>query len=557
MAISIGSAAGTLILAFLIYKTLSFARFYIHARRAGFPILITPVFSKSVPWLILGPTFQQQFEKYLPEWIYERLDLVIHGWEFRNGRKYHERFGSTFSVVTPDEVSIWCADPDLSQEILQRRIDFPQAPIVAKVLGFFGPNVFCTNGDAWKRHRRMFAANLDERISRTVWSESVEQASEMLRYMLSDPENSKETSTLSALQSVAINVIGQAGYSQKVPWKPNLRERDGETKTGKAAYFETLVLASEKVMEAAMLPPRFLQMSFMPEALRLLGYHMERVGGYIAELFEEERCAEREKDASATSRRNNFLSLLLKLSDEGKRTGDGEFSLTDDEISGSLYVFSTAGYETTSNTMGYAVTYLAAYPEWQDWMREELQGLNEDSLTWNYDEVYVKCKRTLAVMLEILRLYPPVLHSTRAVLTPQTLTSPNGKTHVLTPPMDLYACQLSVHLDPSIWGPDVTEFNPSRWINDFGELITPAKGTYLPWSSGPRICPGLKMSQVEFVATMATLFRKAGVEASPVGGVTDRVELRRRLLGIARDSFNALTLQMRNKEGVKVRWVEV
>jgi hypothetical protein len=65
------------------------------------------VLSKSIAWMILGPAFQPQFQKWLPGWMYERLEVSLHGWEFRSKNKMHEKLGSTFIVVSPDECVIW------------------------------------------------------------------------------------------------------------------------------------------------------------------------------------------------------------------------------------------------------------------------------------------------------------------------------------------------------------------------------------------------------------------------------------------------------------------
>jgi cytochrome P450 len=262
-----------------------------------------------------------------------------------------------------------------------------------RVLGYYrgADDYFQANGDEWKRHRRMFAANLDERVSKTVWTESRQQAQDMANYITKHPGNE----TLDGLKSVAINVIGQAGYSQKAPWAPNLRARAGEARDMRASYFETLVLTTEMLVEAALLPTKVMRLPFFPAAMRRMGYLMDQMPSYVKALFDEER----ESARKGIGRRNNFLSLLLQLSDEDRRSGQSEFSLSDKEISGSLFIFSTAGFETTANTMGYAVTFLAAYPEWQEWMREELKTLDPDPSTWNYEEVYPKCRRTLALMV--------------------------------------------------------------------------------------------------------------------------------------------------------------
>lgn len=92
---------------FIIKKTTSFIKNYVAAVRTGYPVFATPVLSKSIPWLILGPAFQPQLKKWLPKCIYERLDIVINGWEFRLKDEMHSRLGKVFVVVTPDEVLIW------------------------------------------------------------------------------------------------------------------------------------------------------------------------------------------------------------------------------------------------------------------------------------------------------------------------------------------------------------------------------------------------------------------------------------------------------------------
>ncbi len=154
---------------------------------------------------------------------------------------------------------------------------------------------------------------------------------------------------------------------------------------------------------------------------------------------------------------------------------------------------------------------------------------------------------------ETLRLFTPILHSTRQVHEEQQLADDQGS-HPLTPPMMVYVSAQSMHMDPEIWGPDVSQFKPSRWIDGSGNLITPPKGTFLPWSGGPRICPGMKMAQVEFVATFATLFRSARCEPLRDGQETDK-EARKRLENIMEDSVSKLTLQVRDLKTVRLRWI--
>jgi hypothetical protein len=91
---------------FIIKKTISFIRNYVAAVRTGYPVFATPVLSRSIPWVILGPALQPQMKKWLPKCIYERMDIVINGWEFRLKDEMHARLGKVFVVATPDEVCV-------------------------------------------------------------------------------------------------------------------------------------------------------------------------------------------------------------------------------------------------------------------------------------------------------------------------------------------------------------------------------------------------------------------------------------------------------------------
>ena len=89
------------------------------------------------------------------------------------------------------------------------------------------------------------------------------------------------------------------------------------------------------------------------------------------------------------------------------------------------------------------------------------------------------------------------------------------------------------------------------------KLLTPRKGTFIAWSEGLQNCPGKKFAQVEFVATMARLFKDHRAEAVPDEGVVESAaEARERVMRVVRDSDVELLLKMRDTRGVRVRWVK-
>ena len=108
---------------------------------------------------------------------------------------------------------------------------------------------------------------------------------------------------------------------------------------------------------------------------------------------------------------------------------------------------------------------------------------------------------------ETLRLYSPALHIPRHTATDQTspVFIPARTTVMLA-----LAC---IHISRHLYGPDPLTFRPTRWLSTSKEpasetLITPLKGTFMPFSSGPRNCPGSKMAQVEFVSVMREIFSR-------------------------------------------------
>ncbi len=57
------------------------------------------------------------------------------------------------------------------------------------------------------------------------------------------------------------------------------------------------------------------------------------------------------------------------------------------------------GFDTTANTMAYAIALLASFPEWQEWMQEELDQEIQPDADLNYESTYPVLKRCLATMV--------------------------------------------------------------------------------------------------------------------------------------------------------------
>lgn len=140
-----------------------------------------------------------------------------------------------------------------------------------------------------------------------------------------------------------------------------------------------------------------------------------------------------------------------------------------------------------------------------------------------------------------------------------------GSPYTIPPNTVIFVNIHAIHLDLGIWANDADQWRPERWITrpngqnldpacpfDSEAIYRPPSGAFAPWSEGPRICPGKKFSQVEFVAILAQLLLKHEVAPILQGG---RDETNTMLDEMLSDSATLpITLQMKQPEKVKFVW---
>ncbi|OAQ58893.1 cytochrome P450 monooxygenase [Pochonia chlamydosporia 170] len=442
--------------------------------------------------------------------------------------------------------------------ILARRKDFVQLPIASKIMSTAGQNILTSDGESWSRQRRIIAPALNERISEVVWKESAEQASQMAALMVEEPYG-ESRGTIYGLRTIALNVLGRIAYGQPKPFKmsQSLRKPISEI-----SYIDAVSICTEFLVVAALVPASLLCLGVMPNAIRTLGLAIKKLPDLTKDLLTREQ----QRLETGVKTPDNLVRMLISLSHDSELINGGMLpsgslrqTLTEDELAGNMFIFTAAGFDTTANTMAYAVTLLAAYPQWQVWIQEEVDHVLEFSKAADvqYSTAFPKLARCLALMHETLRLFPPVLHVSRSIKESQSITV-NSATHYIKGPCTVYVNSACLQTNPSFWGADSTIFNPSRWLsgdNEVGqaEFNTPDRGIFLAWSGGPRVCPGQKMSQVEFVTVIATLFQACTVDpVIPSGGTIEQA--REGLVQLMMDSQPRLTLQMNKPEDVFLKW---
>ncbi|KAK7733084.1 hypothetical protein SLS53_008272 [Cytospora paraplurivora] len=354
--------------------------------------------------------------------------------------------------------------------------------------------------DIW-RGGKDFPREVSVTESVIVWSEAVTVAHNVLRYWTSKP--SVDTAA-DDLRTLSLHVMSRAGF-------------------GKSFKFQ-----GHEEREAA--APADISMSYK-DSLQIILENCILV-------YEEEKQAH----VKGKSADRNFMTSLVRASQD--ETDSSLAGLTESEIYGNMFTFNFAGHNTTAHTFTFALNFLAANPNIQDWVSEEICHAlgGREPHGWSLSSDFPRLRRCLAVMYETLRLYTPV-------------------------PTSKFCRWAAASTDPQYWGDDSLEWRPSRFIRspdptsittgtplDNEEFSTPERGTYLAWSGGARDCVGRKFSQVEFVAVMASLFRDWRVGPVLRDNETPEGARKRVLEQIETDSAPVLLLQMLHPERCPLVW---
>jgi cytochrome P450 len=270
---------------------------------------------------------------------------------------------------------------------------------------------------------------LNERISSEVWKESAEQAKSLANLLLescSSSPISRSAHTIPGLRAIAIHVLGRIGYGERKPFALRSSYLGAPEDM---SYVDAIALCTENLLSAAFLPASLLKLPVMPQLLQTLGVALTRLPSLTRNMLDEERrrassAASSASDTRTTEQggsRTTIMSTLVRVSDQEKNRVEGDHRsvlksnqpmkrdtksyLTEEEIAGNLFIFTAAGFDTTANTMSYAVTLLAIYPEWQAWIQTEIDGVFGGlSETPDYATAFPRLTRCLAVMVS---LHPP------------------------------------------------------------------------------------------------------------------------------------------------------
>ncbi|MDI3335123.1 cytochrome P450 [Defluviimonas aestuarii] len=375
---------------------------------------------------------------------------------------------------TPFFRSYLCNDPDLIDRVLKEcPADFPKSDRVREGLRpLLGRSVFVTNGAEWSRQRRIIdPAFAGGRLHQTFPA------------MLGAADSARDR--MAARVGTVVEVEEEASHAAADVIFRTLFSIPIEHQAASGVFhaFRRYQRAQPLLNLAAFLPlPRWVPRFHRPG----IGRAAREIRGLIARLT-----TERATEIAAGTAPDDLATKIMTTADP--ETG-ARFDA--DEMVDQVAIFFLAGHETSASALAWALYLLAADPDHQARVAAEAREVLGETPVFA-DVARLKLARD--TFREVLRLYPPVPMMVREARCPARFRDravPRGAQIVISP--------WHVHRHERLWDrPD--DFDPGRWQSPEGR--DSARRAFLPFSAGPRVCPGAGFAMIEGPLLLALLVR--------------------------------------------------
>jgi cytochrome P450 len=374
-------------------------------------------------------------------------------------KRYFVEFGDLYRVFAPGRgvYNYVINHPDdIKRVLLSNHRNYTKGEGMDRVKILLGNGIMTSEGDFWRRQRRMMQPSFHRRV--------IDQFSVLIREVndkfaarwaahaaRGEPINLSEDASELTLEIVLRSIFGS-----------DLARL--ETQFG-ANPFE--VVAKEQ--------NRDLKFAFRFRSLTKL----------VAGLIERRR---REPGGHF-----DFLSMLMATRDR-----DTDAPMSDKELIDEVLTLIVAGHETTAAALTWTWYLISQHPEAQAQLQAESDALNADQgLSLDAAESLSFAHQ---VLQEALRLYPPGWLITRRTLEADELGG-----YAIPPRTDVFISPYMLHRHPAFWS-EPEEFRPERFAGvDAAERH---KFSYIPFAVGPRHCIGENIAMFEMLVHVSAMSRR-------------------------------------------------
>ncbi|KAK7343690.1 hypothetical protein VNO77_12633 [Canavalia gladiata] len=413
----------------------------------------------------------------------------IHSYVFPFFSSWQKSHGKVFVYWLGTEPFLYIADAELlkkmSTEVMAKRWGKPSVFRIDRD-PMFGSGLVMVEGNDWVRHRHIVAPAFNPINLKVMGNMMVECTNKMInrwstQINLGKPEIDVEKEII----TTAGEIIARTSFGMK---DDNARDVFDKLRALQMTLFKT---------------NRYVGVPFGKYFNVKKTLEAKKLGKEIDELLMS--IIEARKNSTTNNNQQDLLGLLLKENHQA----DGRLgkTLTTREVVDECKTFFFGGHETTALAITWTLLLLSIHQDWQNQLRDEIkQVVGNRQLDIS---MLPGLKKMKWVMNEVLRLYPPapnVQRQAREDIKVDDLTVPNGT--------NLWIDVVAMHHDPALWGKDVNEFRPERFMDDVNGGCNHKMG-YLPFGFGGRMCVGRNLTFMEYKIVLTLLLSTFTFKLSP------------------------------------------
>ncbi|XP_031489382.1 flavonoid 3'-monooxygenase-like [Nymphaea colorata] len=367
--------------------------------------------------------------------------------------------------------------------------------------------VWADYGPKWRSLRKICAVHLFSNNVLDEFRHVREKEVEILAALLArDGKAGKSVEVGEALSVCMTNALGKVLIGRRV--------LEGEEDAGEFRGMVLEVMQLAGVFNIGDFVPSLDWMDLMGVAKKMKALH-RRLDGFLQRIVDEHTCS------SGARGQGDVLSVLLRLKDDPVGLDGLDVKLTDTDIKALLFDLFTAGTDTSTSTVEWAIAELIRQPCIQKKVQAELDSVvGRDRLVKESDIPNLTYLQ--AIVKETFRLHPATPLSLPHIASESCQVAgyhiPKGAR--------LLVNVWAISRDPSIWT-DPLEFQPERFMPGSKYEHIDVRGNdfeVIPFGAGRRICPGMSMGIRMVQLMVAALVHGFGWEL-PAGQLPEKLNM--------------------------------
>ncbi|KAL0268132.1 UNVERIFIED_CONTAM: hypothetical protein PYX00_010193 [Menopon gallinae] len=437
--------------------------------------------------------------------------------------RFHSEYGSVIKGWMGGKLYVFFADPRDIEIVLSSQVHIDKSPDYKFFKPWLGDGLLISTGHKWRSHRKLIAPTFHLNVLKSFIGLFNENSRKIVKRM--ESEIGKEFDVHDYMSTLTVDILIETAMGIKKTHQDNagydyamavMKMCDIIHKRTYQVWlrFDALFRFSQysKIQQQLLNTIHSLTNSVIREKKALFARSGSYVSSDVPDLdIEQEKEDLKQKNEKPLSgpfmkddldddvviggkKRKAFLDFMLEQ--------QGESKLTDAEIKEEVDTIMFEGHDTTAAGSSFTLCLLGLYQDIQDKVYEELREIFGDSDRPVTFADTVNMKYMERVIMETLRLYPPVPAIARELNEDIKLASMN---EIVPAGAIVVIGTYGVHRRKDIWGENAEVFDPDNFLPE--RMQERHYYSYIPFSAGPRSCVGRKYALLKLKVILATILR--------------------------------------------------